>query len=115
MEKTKSYRPVPGLSREEEEKQLAGILDVAQENLKRTEGYIKGLSDELYDLMETYGPKDKEALSLLHNTQSQLREYFLKPKVSLPQAITPSTRASTSVSSILPNTSTSSSYRVSPH
>lgn len=75
MEKTKSYRPVPGLSREEEEKQLAGILDVAQENLERTEGYIKGLSDELYDLMETYGPKDKEALSLLHNTQSQLREY----------------------------------------
>lgn len=75
MEKTKSYRPVPGLSRQEEEKQLTEILGVAQKNLERTEGYIKQLSDELYDLMETYGPKDKEALSLLHNTQSQLREY----------------------------------------
>lgn len=75
MEKTKSYRPVPGLSRQEEEKQLTEIIGVAQKNLERTEGYIKQLSDELYDLMETYGPKDKEALSLLHNTQSQLREY----------------------------------------
>ena len=47
---------------------------MAQENLGRTEQRIHQLSDELYDLMETYGPKDKEALSLLHNTQSQLRE-----------------------------------------
>ena len=32
------------------------------------------LADELHELMETYGTKDKEALSLFHNTQSQLRE-----------------------------------------
>lgn len=74
MKEKKTLRPVPGLSREEEEKQLAEIIDVAQDNLTRTERYIRQLSDELYDLMETYGPKDKEALSLLHNTQSQLRE-----------------------------------------
>lgn len=74
-ENRKTHRPVAGISRAEEEEQLAEILGVAQENLMRTKGRIEELSGELYDLMETYGPKDKEALSLLHNTQSQLREY----------------------------------------
>lgn len=74
MEKSKTFRPIPGLSRVDEEQQLTEILQVAQDNLVRTEQRIHQLSDELYDLMETYGPKDKEALSLLHNTQSQLRE-----------------------------------------
>lgn len=74
MQEKKTLRPIPGLSREEEEKQLAKIIGTAQENLLRTEEHIRQLSEELYDLMETYGPKDKEALSLLHNTQSQLRE-----------------------------------------
>lgn len=74
MKEGKTFRPIPGLSREEEEKQLAEILAVAQDNLIRTEGYVRGLKEELHDLMEIYGPKDKEALALLHNTQSQLRE-----------------------------------------
>lgn len=74
MKDKKTFRPIPGLSREEEERQLAVIIDVAQRNLIRTEKRIGQLSEELYDLMETYGPKDKEALALLHNTQSQLRE-----------------------------------------
>ncbi len=74
MREKKKFSPIPGLSREEEEQKLAEIITVAQKNLERTEGYIRKLSEELYDLMETYGPKDKEALSLLHNTQSQLRE-----------------------------------------
>lgn len=74
MKEKKASRPIPGLSREEEEKQLAEIIGIAQNNLTRTEGYIRQLSEELYDLRETYGPKDKEALSLLRNTQSQLRE-----------------------------------------
>ena len=68
------FRPVPGLSREEEEKQLAFIIETAQENLEKTRKNIQGLSEELHDLMENYGPKDKAALSLLHNTKSQLRE-----------------------------------------
>lgn len=74
MNEKKAFRPVPGLSQEAEEKQLAMILDTAQENLERTRKNIQDLSEDLHDLMETYGPKDKEALSLLHNTQSQLRE-----------------------------------------
>lgn len=74
MNEKKAFRPVPGLSREAEEKQLALILDTAQENLERTRKHIQDLLEDLHDLIETYGPKDKEALSLLHNTQSQLRE-----------------------------------------
>lgn len=65
---------IHGLSRESEEKQLAEIINVAQENLERTEGYIKELSAELHDMLETYGAKDKETLALWHNTQSQLQE-----------------------------------------
>lgn len=75
METKKTFRPIPGLSREDEEKQLAEIINMAQDNLERAEGHISQLSEELHDLIETYGPKDKEALSLLHNTQSQLQEY----------------------------------------
>ncbi|MDO5350623.1 MAG: 3'-5' exonuclease [Lachnospiraceae bacterium] len=75
MENEKAFRPIPGLSREEEEKQLAEIISIAQNNLTRTEGYISQLSDELHDLMEAYETKDKEGLSLLHNAQSQLQEY----------------------------------------
>lgn len=75
MEKeTKRIRPVPGLSRKDEETQLARILAVAQENLERTAGRTRELADELHDLMETYGAKDKEALALLFNTQSQMKE-----------------------------------------
>ena len=66
MEQTRPSRPVPGISRAEEEKQLKEVIAVAQENLKRTEGHVKDLTEELHDLIETYGPKDKEALSLLH-------------------------------------------------
>ncbi len=69
-----TFRPIPGLKREDEEQMLLEIIRVAQSNLDKTEGYIQSLSEELHDLMETYGPKDKEALSLLHNTQSQLLE-----------------------------------------
>lgn len=75
METKKKFRPIPGLSREDEEKQLAEIIKLAQVNLEKTKHHIGQLSEELHDLMETYGPKDKEALSLLHNTQSQMREY----------------------------------------
>lgn len=74
QQKTKVFRPIPGLSREAEEAQLARIIGIAQANLEKTEKSGTQLSDELHDLMETYGTKDKEALSLFHNTQSQLRE-----------------------------------------
>lgn len=70
----KKCRPVPGLSREDEEKQLQEIICAAQENLERTQAYIRSLSDNLEDLREVYGAKDKEALALFYNTQSQLAQ-----------------------------------------
>ena len=64
MNEKKAFRPVPGLSREAEEKQLALIIDTAQENLEKTRKNIQTLSEDIHDLIETYGPKDKEGLSL---------------------------------------------------
>ena len=74
QQKTKAFRPIPGLSREAEEAQLARIIGIAQDNLEKAEKYSGRLSDELHELMETYGTKDKEALALFHNTQAQLQE-----------------------------------------
>lgn len=73
----KLFRKIPGLSREEEEKQLAEIIGVAQDNLIRTEKRIQQLSGdlyEIYDLMEAETSEAKQALLFLHNTESQLRE-----------------------------------------
>lgn len=74
MKENRTFRPVPGLSREDEEKQLAEIIGIAQENLERISRRGGQLREELHDLMETYGPKDKEALALFHNTQTQMLE-----------------------------------------
>ena len=74
QQKTKVFRPIPGLSREAEEAQLARIIGIGQDNLEKAEKYSGRLSDELHELMETYGTKDKEALALFHNTQAQLQE-----------------------------------------
>lgn len=75
MKEKQAFHPLPGLSREAEEKQLSKIIGVAQEHLTRTEQYIRQLTDELDDLMEVYGTKDKEAMALFHNTHSQIQEY----------------------------------------
>ena len=74
QQKKKPFRPIPGLTREAEEQQLCEITRIAQDNLEKTEKYSGQLSDELHELMETYGTKDKEALALFHNTQAQLQE-----------------------------------------
>ena len=72
--KNGTFRPVPGLSREDEEQQLKEIIGIAKDNLAKTETYVRELNEEYHDLVETYGPKDKEALAMLHNTQAQMRE-----------------------------------------
>ena len=74
MQKPAVSRPVPGLTREAEEAQLARIIGIAQANLEKAEKDGAQLAEELHELMETYGTKDKEALSFFHNTQSRLRE-----------------------------------------
>ena len=64
MQAEKTGRPIPGLTREAEEKQLEKIIQVAQQNLIRTQNHIRQLTDELDDLMEVYGTKDKEGMAL---------------------------------------------------
>lgn len=77
MRKGKTVHKIPGLSREAEEKQLLEILCIAQDNLMRAERGARQLSDDLqevYGLMEAEESEAKQALLLLHNTQSQLQE-----------------------------------------
>lgn len=75
MQAEKTGRPIPGLTREAEEKQLEKIIQVAQQNLIRTQNHIRQLTDELDDLMEVYGTKDKEGMALLHNAHAQIQEH----------------------------------------
>ena len=74
QQKSKLFRPSPGLSRADEEAQLSEIIQIAQANLEKAEKSSERLADELHELMETYETKDKEVLSFFHNTQSQLNE-----------------------------------------
>ncbi len=63
-----------GTTREAEEQQLAEVIRIAENNLKRMRDRVTSLTGELHEMLETYGAKDKETLALWHNTQSQLDE-----------------------------------------
>ena len=76
-EKKNNRRPVPGLSRRDEEEQLCRVIHLAQENLDKMQKQIRQLSEELYemyDIMEAEGTEAKENLMLLYTAQTQLRE-----------------------------------------
>ena len=47
---------IPGITRVEEEERLACVLKIAQENLEKKQGEVKGLQEELHELLETYWP-----------------------------------------------------------
>ena len=52
-----------------EKSHFSSVLDLAKENLLKYRQEEKALSDELYTLLETYGAKDVEALSMIDNIQ----------------------------------------------
>ena len=52
-----------------EQKHFQSVLTLSKENLQKYEAEEKALSDELYTLLETYGAKDVEALSMIDNIQ----------------------------------------------
>ena len=52
-----------------EQAHFKSVLTLSQENLEKYEAEEKALSDELYTLLETYGAKDVEALSMINNIQ----------------------------------------------
>lgn len=66
--------PIPGLTKADEEKQLAAIIGTAQDNLDRAKADIRKLNDDLADLMEVYEAQDKEGLALWNNAAAQLKE-----------------------------------------
>ncbi len=65
---------IPGLTREAEDAQLKEILGIAQENLDRTEGFIKMLMEDLKDIQENFEVSDKETLVLWNTAEAQLQE-----------------------------------------
>lgn len=65
---------IPGITRIDEEEQLTRVLEIAQKNLEKNQNAVKGLKDELHELLETYGAKDVEALSMWNNTVAMLEE-----------------------------------------
>ncbi|MGN0484619.1 MAG: 3'-5' exonuclease [Lachnospiraceae bacterium] len=74
-EKEKEEVPrLPGLTREEEEKQLAYILAIAQENLEHAQEEIRKVNEDLADLLEVYEAKEKEGLTLWNNATTRLQE-----------------------------------------
>lgn len=52
-----------------EQRHFASVLELTKENLSKYNQEEKALSDELYTLLETYGAKDVEALSMIDNIQ----------------------------------------------
>ena len=60
---------LPGITREAEEAHLAQTIEITQQNLDKNIAQEQRLKEDIHTLLETYGPKDVEALSLIDNTQ----------------------------------------------
>lgn len=65
---------LPGLTRSDEERQLAEIIGIAQDNLDHAKADIRKINEDLADLLEVYDAKDKEGLALWNNATARLKE-----------------------------------------
>ena len=65
---------LPGITREAEEKQLVRVIGIAEDNLRRTKEESARLAGEIHELLEAYGAKDVEALSMIDNMQVRYEE-----------------------------------------
>lgn len=65
---------LPGITREAEEKQLARVIGIVEDNLRRTKEESDRLAGEIHELLEAYGAKDVEALSMIANMQVRYEE-----------------------------------------
>lgn len=66
---------IPGLTREEEEAQLAKVIGIAEQNLEQAKADIRSANEDLADLMETYDAKEAEGLALWNNATAKLNAY----------------------------------------
>ncbi len=65
---------VLGTDRKTEEQQLKKILEVAQNNLERTERHQAGLSEQLKEMLDSFDARDKEMQAMWNNTESLFQE-----------------------------------------
>lgn len=65
---------VLGTSREDEEKQLKRIIDIAEEKLKRTKKDVLDLTSQLKSMQAEFDESDKEMQAIWHNTDDRLKE-----------------------------------------
>ena len=63
------YGGLPGITREAEEAHLTQTIEITQQNLDKNIAQEQSLKEDIHTLLETYGPKDVEALSLIDNTK----------------------------------------------
>ena len=60
---------LPQMTREAEERHLSEVIAIAAHNLEKNMAQEKSLREDIHELLETYGPKDKEALELIRSTK----------------------------------------------
>ncbi len=76
---------IPGVTKEEETKTLAEILEIADENLHRRKEAVQSLQEELKELQEVYDVEEKEGLAQWFNTDArfqQVRQELLRSERS---------------------------------
>ena len=68
-QRRQSSGKLSGITREAEEAHLAQTIEITQQNLDKNIAQEQSLKEDIHTLLETYGAKDVEALSLIDNTQ----------------------------------------------
>lgn len=68
-QRRQSSGKLQGITREAEEAHLAQTIEITQQNLDKNIAQEQSLKEDIHTLLETYGAKDVEALSLIDNTQ----------------------------------------------
>ena len=65
---------IPGITRQDEERKLQEIIDVAQNKLLTIKKDVKALEAELHAMQEEFDESDKEQQALWHSTDARFRE-----------------------------------------
>ena len=65
---------IPGITRQEEEKNLEEILGIAQGKLDNAKRDVRALEEELHAMQQDFDESDKEQQTLWHNADARFRE-----------------------------------------
>ena len=76
LERSIRKSEIPGLTREEEEAQLAKVIGIAERNLEQAKADIRSANEDLADLMETHFALTADpAIAPLRNIQTAADVY----------------------------------------